>query len=75
MPQIGSHGNEPTMSRSFRSTRTKSHQNDDDTQRTLCYFVAMRRAVAIVETGAAGEIENVSHAFQPDGRFSAANSP
>jgi hypothetical protein len=36
------------------------------------YFVTMRRGADGV--GAAGEIENVTHVFQPSGRFSAANS-
>ena len=36
------------------------------------YFVTIRRGVDGV--GAAGEIENVTHVFQPSGRFSAANS-
>jgi hypothetical protein len=36
------------------------------------YFVTMRRGGDGV--GAAGEITNVTHVFQPSGRFSAANS-
>ena len=36
------------------------------------YFVTMRRGADGV--GAAGEITNVTHVFQPSGRFSAANS-
>ena len=36
------------------------------------YFMTMRRGADGV--GAAGEIENVTHVFQPSGRFSAANS-
>ena len=37
------------------------------------YFVIMRRGDAL-GVGAAGEITNVTHVFQPSGRFSAANS-
>ena len=36
------------------------------------YFMTMRRGADGV--GAAGEITNVTHVFQPSGRFSAANS-
>ena len=36
------------------------------------YFLTMRRGADGV--GAAGEITNVTHVFQPSGRFSAANS-
>ena len=36
------------------------------------YFVIIRRGA--VGVGAAGEITNVTHVFQPSGRFSAANS-
>ena len=38
------------------------------------YLVSIGRGDA-VETGAAGEIANVSHAFQPEGRFVPSNSP
>lgn len=37
------------------------------------YFVIIRFGGA-VGVGAAGEMTNVTHAFQPSGRFSAANS-
>ena len=37
------------------------------------YFVTMRRGGALVGA-AAGEITNVSHVFQPSGRWSEANS-
>ena len=37
------------------------------------YFVIIRRGIALA-VGAAGEIISVAHAFQPSGRFSAANS-
>jgi hypothetical protein len=40
----------------------------------LIYFVTMCR-VGVTAAGAAGEIENVSHVFQPDGRLAASNSP
>jgi len=36
------------------------------------YFMTMRRGAD--EVGAAGEITNVTHVFQPSGRFSVANS-
>jgi hypothetical protein len=36
------------------------------------YFMTMRRGADGV--GAAGEITNVTHVFQPSGRFSPANS-
>jgi hypothetical protein len=39
------------------------------------YFTVIRRLDVRVLVGAIGEIENVSHVFQPAGRFSAANSP
>jgi len=39
------------------------------------YFVTKCLVGAIVLSGAAGEIENVNQAFQPDGRFAASNSP
>jgi hypothetical protein len=49
---------------------------DADQNATLeTYFVTIRRVGATVLVGAIGEIENVSHVFQPAGRFSAANSP
>jgi hypothetical protein len=35
----------------------------------------MCRVGVTVLSGAAGEIENVNHAFQPDGRLAASNSP
>jgi len=38
------------------------------------HFVACRVGVTVL-AGAVGEIENVSQAFLPAGRFSAANSP
>jgi hypothetical protein len=41
----------------------------------LGYFVTIRRLGVTVLAGAIGEIENVSHVFQPAGRFSEANSP
>ena len=34
----------------------------------------LRRAAMALGVGAAGEITSVTHAFQPSGRFSAANS-
>jgi hypothetical protein len=37
------------------------------------YFMTMRRGGAVA-VGAAGEITNVTQAFQPSGRFSLANS-
>jgi hypothetical protein len=37
------------------------------------YFVSIRRGDAL-GVGAAGEITSVAQAFQPSGRFSAANS-
>ena len=37
------------------------------------YFVTMCRVGVTVLSGAAGEIENVNHVFQPDGRFSASS--
>ena len=37
------------------------------------YFMIIRRGDAL-GVGAAGEITSVAHAFQPSGRFSAANS-
>jgi hypothetical protein len=43
--------------------------------RTGYYFVTIRREGIVVLVSAAGEIENVSHVFQPAGRFSEANSP
>jgi hypothetical protein len=42
---------------------------DDD------YFVTIRRVGVTVLIAVIGDIENVSHVFQPAGRFSAANSP
>ena len=41
---------------------------------TPCHFVTRCR-VGVASVGAAGEIENVSHVFQPDGRLAASNSP
>ena len=39
-----------------------------------CYFVTRCR-VGFASVAAVGEIANVSHVFQPDGRFAASNSP
>jgi hypothetical protein len=39
------------------------------------YFVIMRLADGGASPGAAGEMANVSQAFQPSGLFCAANSP
>jgi hypothetical protein len=39
------------------------------------YFVIMRLADGGASPGAAGEMTNVSQAFQPSGLFCAANSP
>src|SRR5689334_20539639 len=38
------------------------------------YFVTIRLAEGVASPGAAGEMANVSQAFQPSGRFCAANS-
>jgi hypothetical protein len=41
----------------------------------MYYLVTIRRVGATVLAGAIGEIENVNHVFQPDGRLAASNSP
>ncbi len=46
-----------------------------DVGRTIGYFVIMRLADGGASPGAAGDMANVSHAFQPSGLFCAANSP
>lgn len=47
-----------------------------DASRNQCPYCFHRwRVGATVLAGGAGEIENVSQVFQPDGRFAASNSP
>ena len=41
----------------------------------IVYFVTRCLVGATVLSGGVGEIANVNHVFQPDGRFAASNSP
>jgi hypothetical protein len=55
----------PTPEVGSKSTSSPSTQ--------FSYFVTMCRVGVTVLSGAAGEIENVNHVFQPDGRLAASS--
>src|SRR5262245_5252956 len=57
-----------------RLSRVSSFRGLEFADPRLAYFVIIRLVDGGASLGAAGEITNVNQAFQPSGRFSAANS-